>query len=125
MYSDGAEDQNYLRGVQESGADGRLLFTSIFPGAYEGRWPHVHFEAYQSVADARSAGAKLATSQLAFPETACNAVYAADGYEQSATNFASMSIDDDMVFADGYAAQLGKVTGSVSDGYTVELTVPV
>jgi protocatechuate 3,4-dioxygenase beta subunit len=125
MYSDGADDQNYLRGVQESGADGRLSFTSIFPGAYEGRWPHVHFEAFRSVADARSASGKLATSQLAFPEAACNAVYAADGYEQSATNFGSMSIDDDMVFADGYAAQLGKVTGSVSDGYTVELTVAV
>jgi protocatechuate 3,4-dioxygenase beta subunit len=125
MYSDGAEDQNYLRGVQATGDDGRASFTSIFPGAYQGRWPHVHFEVYPGVDDATGARGKLATSQLALPEDACSAAYATDGYERSVTNFSGMSIEADMVFADGYAAQLGKVTGSVSDGYTVELTVAV
>ena len=43
-YSEGETDQNYLRGVQEAGPDGRVRFTSIFPAAYAGRWPHVHFE---------------------------------------------------------------------------------
>ena len=48
MYSDGAEDENYLRGVQVTDADGRLSFTSIFPACYSGRWPHAHFEVYAS-----------------------------------------------------------------------------
>jgi protocatechuate 3,4-dioxygenase beta subunit len=42
MYSAGATGENYLRGVQETDADGRVSFTSIFPAAYPGRWPHVH-----------------------------------------------------------------------------------
>ena len=39
-------DENYLRGVQEADADGKLTFTTIFPACYSGRWPHVHFEVY-------------------------------------------------------------------------------
>lgn len=31
MYSSGAEDENYLRGVQETDADGRVTFTSRVP----------------------------------------------------------------------------------------------
>jgi hypothetical protein len=30
-----------------------------------------------------------------------------------------------MVFSDGWSRQLGRAAGSVSSGYTVELTVPV
>ncbi len=43
MYSQGATNENYLRGVQEADADGRVTFKSIFPAAYPGRWPHIHF----------------------------------------------------------------------------------
>ena len=67
MYSEGVEDENYLRGVQETDADGKLTFTSIFPACYSGRWPHVHFEVYASVADATGGGEPIATSQLALP----------------------------------------------------------
>jgi protocatechuate 3,4-dioxygenase beta subunit len=125
MYNDGVEDENYLRGVQAAGTDGRLEFASIFPGAYQGRWPHIHFEVFGSAEDATRASGRLATSQLAFPAEPCAAVYEATGYEQSASNFAGTSIDDDGIFSDGYAAQMGRVTGSAADGYTIELTVPV
>ena len=47
LYSDGATDENYLRGVQEVDADGNVTFTSIFPACYTGRWPHIHFEVYE------------------------------------------------------------------------------
>ncbi len=56
LYSSGATDQNYLRGVQAAGDDGHLSFTSIFPGAYSGRWPHMHFEVYRDLATATSCG---------------------------------------------------------------------
>jgi protocatechuate 3,4-dioxygenase beta subunit len=125
MYSDGAEDQNYLRGVQTAGPDGKASFTSIFPGAYPGRWPHVHFEVYRTVDDATSNGSQLATSQIAIPEDACNAAYRAAGYEDSVANMQRTSLEDDMVFADGWSAQMGTVTGDAATGYTVELTVPV
>ena len=44
MYSEGVEEETYLRGVQIADAQGKVTFTSIFPGCYAGRWPHLHFE---------------------------------------------------------------------------------
>ena len=49
LYSSGATDQNYLRGVQAADAGGTVTFTSIFPACYAGRWPHIHFEVYPSL----------------------------------------------------------------------------
>jgi protocatechuate 3,4-dioxygenase beta subunit len=125
MYSAGAEDENFLRGVQASDVTGEVAFTSIFPGTYPGRWPHIHFEVYPSLEAATSAGGKLATSQLAFPKDACDAAYAADGYGQSVTNLAQLSLDTDMVFGDGYSAQLAEVSGTRAGGFAAALTVAV
>lgn len=125
LYSQGATNQNYLRGVQEAGTDGRVSFTSIFPGAYSGRWPHIHFEVYRSVADATGSGNPIATSQLAFPQDACEAVYAAAGYEASVRNLAQTSLVRDLVFSDGSDQQMAAMSGSAGAGYAASLTVPV
>jgi protocatechuate 3,4-dioxygenase beta subunit len=125
LYSQGATEQNYLRGVQEADGDGRLTFTSIFPAAYMGRWPHIHFEVYASLADATSAGTMLVTSQMALPEDVCEAVYATDGYAQSVSNMARTSLESDNVFSDGVSEQLATMTGSVEDGYVASLSVTV
>ena len=125
MYSDGAIDENYLRGVQETDADGRVTFKTIFPAAYSGRWPHMHFEIYSSLADATGGGNPITTSQLALPKDACDVVFATAGYEQSVRNFSQTSLATDMVFGDdGAAHQIPTTTGSVADGYTLQLTVP-
>jgi len=125
MYDDEIAEENYLRGVQEADADGKVRFTSIFPACYDGRWPHMHFEVYASLDDATSYTSKLRTSQLALPQDVCETVYATEGYEQSVTNLARTSLDTDMVFADGHSLQLATVTGSVADGYAISLNVPV
>jgi protocatechuate 3,4-dioxygenase beta subunit len=125
MYDDEIADENYLRGVQETGDDGRVEFTSIYPAAYDGRWPHIHFEIYPSLDDATSSSNKLRTSQLAFPEDVCREVYATDGYEASVANLDATSLDSDMVFSDGYSLQMAKLTGSVDDGYVATLNIPV
>jgi protocatechuate 3,4-dioxygenase beta subunit len=126
LYSSGAADQNYLRGVQVAGADGTLAFTSIFPAAYSGRWPHIHFEVYPSLAEATKAGTPRCTSQLALDQDVCATVYATEGYSASLRNLAQTSLTRDNVFGDdGGAHQLATVTGSTSAGYTARLTVPV
>lgn len=125
LYSDGVTEENYLRGVQVAADDGRLEFTTVFPACYSGRWPHMHFEVYESLEKATSADNKLRTSQLALPQEVCDTVYATEGYEASVDNLASLSLDTDGIFADGYSLQMAKVTGSVDDGYTVTLNVPV
>jgi protocatechuate 3,4-dioxygenase beta subunit len=125
LYSDGITQENYLRGVQETGSDGSVRFTSIFPAAYSGRWPHIHFEVYPSLEAATTASGRLRTSQLALPEDACALVYATDGYEQSVRNMAQTSLDTDNVFSGGYSLQLATVTGDVDTGMAATLNVPV
>jgi protocatechuate 3,4-dioxygenase beta subunit len=125
MYDGDAVDENYLRGVQESDAQGWVELTTIFPGCYAGRWPHVHFEVYESLAAATSVSNKLRTSQLAFPQDVCETVYATSGYEASVANLAGVSLDSDGIFSDGYSLQMATMKGSVTDGYTATLNVPV
>lgn len=125
LYDNAIVNENYLRGVQIADADGKLSFTTIFPAAYAGRWPHIHFEVYQDKKSATSATNKLRTSQLAIPEDACNAVYATSGYEQSIQNMQQTTLDSDMVFSDGYSLQLAKAAGSPDKGYQLSLNVAV
>ncbi|MBC6447034.1 dioxygenase family protein [Actinokineospora xionganensis] len=125
MYSPGVTGENYLRGVQETDAAGKVRFTSVFPAAYSGRWPHIHFEVYPSLAEATKAGEPTATSQLALPEDVCDAVYATDGYTQSVRNLGRTSLESDIVFRDGHDTQLATVTGDVGSGYTATLTIGI
>jgi protocatechuate 3,4-dioxygenase beta subunit len=125
MYAQAVKSENYLRGVQAANGTGLVTFKSIFPAAYSGRWPHVHFEVYPTLASATSAGNKITTSQLALPEAVCKTVYATDGYSASVRNLAQTSLTRDMVFSDGWTSQLATMTGSVSEGYVANLTVPV
>lgn len=125
MYTGSAVSENYLRGVQETDADGKVTFVSIFPACYSGRWPHIHFEVYPSLAATDSAGNKLATSQLALPGAACEAVYATAGYEPSIPALAKLTLATDSVFKDGFDQQLADISGSVDAGYTATLTVTV
>jgi protocatechuate 3,4-dioxygenase beta subunit len=125
LYSDRIATENYLRGVQEADANGNLRFTSIYPGAYSGRWPHIHFDVYPSLGAATTVSDKLRTSQIALPEDASRQVYATDGYGDSLANLERTSLERDMVFRDGYSLQMATVTGSVQSGMTATLTVPV
>jgi protocatechuate 3,4-dioxygenase beta subunit len=122
----GATDQNWLRGVQPTNASGVATFTTIFPGCYSGRMPHIHIEVYRSETTATSYTNKLKTTQLAFPTDVCTTVYTtASGYTSSETNFTQMSFATDNVFSDGTSTEMATVTGSVTDGYTVALQVGV
>lgn len=118
-------DKNYLRGVQETDANGKVSFTSIFPACYSGRWPHIHFEIFRSLAMAMAGSGKLRTSQLALPKASCDEVFATAGYESSVRNLAMTSLTSDMVFGDGSTLQVGAVTGDTTSGYTVKLNVGV
>jgi protocatechuate 3,4-dioxygenase beta subunit len=126
MYSSEIEDENYLRGIAATDSDGTAWFRTIFPACYSGRWPHIHFEVYSSVAKAVSNGPIVKTSQLALPKAVCDRVYATSGYSGSASNLARTSLSRDMVFGDDKVAyQLATVTGSVKEGYVANLTVGV
>jgi protocatechuate 3,4-dioxygenase beta subunit len=125
LYSQGVTGENYLRGVQEADDMGQVKFATIFPACYSGRWPHIHFEVYPSLAKATTSSNKIATSQMALPEDACKAVYANSGYEQSVSNMRGLSLKTDNVFSDGYDLQLPAMTGDASSGYRLTFSCAV
>ncbi|OEZ48636.1 MULTISPECIES: intradiol ring-cleavage dioxygenase [Janthinobacterium] len=125
LYSSGVTAQNYLRGVQETDSAGNLSFTTIFPGCYAGRMPHVHFEVYPSLVKAASAANRIKTSQFTFPMATLSEAYTASGYTASVRNLSQISYAADNVFSDGTSLQMATVTGNATQGYVVTLIVAV
>ena len=63
--------QKFLRGVQVTGENGQVSFTSIYPGWYRGRTTHIHFKVHFN-------NNTLVTSQLYFPESVNESVYGSE-----------------------------------------------
>ncbi|WP_194823997.1 dioxygenase [Nocardia sp. XZ_19_231] len=126
LYTEGATEQNYLRGVQVADDNGTVRFTSIFPACYAGRWPHIHFEVYDSLSTAVAGDNARLTSQIALPQNACTAVFDADpAYVNSTRNLSGVTLSSDGVFGDGWDAELATVTGTPTTTMSVSLTVGV
>lgn len=102
---------NYLRGVVVADAQGVARVTTIFPGCYAGRWPHLHFEVFKSPEVAVAGEAALLTSQLVLPQGVCASVYGSTaGYEASRQNFVGQTVDGDLVFADNTLQEIEAMT---------------
>lgn len=109
---------HFLRGRQTTDANGLVVFTSIFPGWYSGRAPHVHVHIYDKN------GSSLLITQIAFPADICNTVYT------TATEFYTKGTQDtsnssDNVFADSLASELASVSGNLSDGFELKHIITV
>lgn len=125
-----APDENYLRGVQVADADGYVVFTTIVPGCYPGRWPHIHFEVYSGIETATDHRNAVLTSQFALPYEICDEVYrAVPGYEASIAALDRISLASDNVFRDNSADEIAimtpTITGTVVEGYSAEVTVGI
>ncbi len=122
LYGTSTAAESYLRGVQMTDGNGEVTFTTIFPAAYSGRYPHMHFEVFSSLANATGGRYSVLTSQLAMPAAACTAVFAdTTTYPGSATRFTQTAIGNDNVFGDNTAAQISQqtptLTGDPTNGY--------
>ncbi|GHB61570.1 dioxygenase family protein [Persicitalea jodogahamensis] len=109
---------HFLRGRQTTNADGLAAFTTIFPGWYSGRAPHIHVHIYDS------GGKSLLVTQIAFPTDICDHVYT------TATSFYTRGKQDtsnarDNVFSDSIALEMPTVSGSIADGYTLAHNIVV
>jgi protocatechuate 3,4-dioxygenase beta subunit len=125
MYTSPITGENYLRGVQEADANGLVTFSTIFPGCYAGRMPHVHFEVYPTLAKSTVAANRVKTSQFGFPTATLAEAYTASGYATSVRNLAAISYATDNVFSDGTSLQIVGISGSAAAGYVATLTVGV
>lgn len=109
---------HFLRGRQTTDASGLVTFTSVFPGWYSGRAPHIHVHIYDKN------GSSLLITQIAFPTDVCNTVYT------TATDFYTRGTQDtsnsgDNVFADSLASELASVSGNITDGYELKHIITV
>jgi protocatechuate 3,4-dioxygenase beta subunit len=113
LYSDEAplhtRGERFLRGYQVTGGDGAVRFTTIFPGWYPERTPHVHIK-IRTFSHGNAANAF--TSQLYFDEAVTDAVLARRSYatrgRRDTTNARDQLFDARMVVpvvsaGDGYA----------------------
>jgi protocatechuate 3,4-dioxygenase beta subunit len=119
---------NYLRGVVVSEANGIAKVTTVFPGCYEGRWPHIHFEVFTGWTDTLTVKDSVLISQFALPEDACKAVYAASpDYAASAAALPGVTLAGDGIFRgntkEQLAAQTLLITGDPAKGYKAAVTI--
>jgi protocatechuate 3,4-dioxygenase beta subunit len=109
--------QTFLRGIQTTDASGRVTFTTVFPGWYQGRATHIHV-------GVKVNNSVVKVTQIAFDETVIAAVYATGVYAAKGRNPTSNS--GDMVFADSLVSELATITGGdTTNGYTASFTVAI
>lgn len=118
MQSTNYTSVHFLRGRQTTNASGMVGFTTIFPGWYSGRAPHIHVHIYDA------SGKSLLVTQIAFPKTVTDTVYTTSSYYSSRGKQDSTN-ETDNVFSDGFTNELAIVEGNISDGYTLTHTIVV
>ena len=126
VYSTSNIADNHLRGVQATDANGTVTFTTVVPGCYAGRMPHMHLVVYPSLAAASHARNAIKTTQLAFPTAVLSSIYNANaGYSASVRTLASMSFATDNVFSDGTDLELTTVQANSDGGYAASITLSI
>ena len=109
----------WLRGIQRTGASGRVRFESIFPGWYPGRTPHIHMKVFVS-------GDEVHTGQVFFGATAKHAVYGQGRYAARGQSETSNRADGIYRQAGSRALlDLHRKTSLISAGYTGSLVIGV
>ena len=108
--------QSYLRGIQTTDSNGRVTFTTIYPGWYQGRATHIHVEVVRN-------GVPSKVTQIAFPESVNAAVYATGVYASRGSNPTANARDG--IFADSLDSETASVSGDATNGYTATFRVGI
>lgn len=116
-YSDVSQNatvgQHWLRGYQVTDSDGKVTFTTRYPGWYSGRAVHIHFRVRTSSSDF--------TSQMFFTDEQNATVYAADPYASRGEPNVKDS-QDNILGSDADVLTLHP-TGSNSAGWAADFSV--
>ena len=97
-------------------ASGEVVFTTIYPGWYQGRATHIHVEVSLN-------GQSRKVTQIAFPEGVNDAVHRSGAYASRGTN--PIANASDGIFADSLASEIVTPTGSASAGYAATFQVGI
>lgn len=119
LYSDeaanGTSGSTWLRGYQETDAQGHVQFTTIYPGWYSGRTVHIHVRVRTF---SGSATTYNFTTQIFFAEADSAAVFATSPY--SSRSGRDTTNEEDMIYQQEVKAGnvlMPTLTGSPSAGY--------
>jgi protocatechuate 3,4-dioxygenase beta subunit len=116
----------FLRGIQTTGADGAVRFSTIFPGYYPGRVNHIHLKVYADAAETATSRV-VHTGQLFFPEATARAISAAAPYTGHGVERTPLA--DDHVFTGQHGssamARLERATTGTSQAYVASLTIGI
>lgn len=110
--SEGTSGKRYLRGLQETDANGAASFTTIFPGWYAGRAVHIHFKV--RVFSGSSTTYEF-NSQLFFDPALTNQVYETSAYSSRGTPNVANSADN--IYGSDGAKLLVQLAANGSCGY--------
>src|SRR6266581_3709150 len=114
--------ENFLRGYQYTDANGKVSFTTIYPGWYSGRAVHIHVKV--RVFDSSGNVTTEATTQLFFDDSISTAVYAANAdYSRSSSRGILNSADS--IYGAESPALLVSLTGSDTASYTGTISIGV
>lgn len=109
----GVTARRFLRGHQRTNAAGLARFTTIWPGWYTGRTPHIHLKV-------RVGGNEVHTGQVFFPDATSARVYRGSRYGSRGS--ADTSNSDDSIYERG---SLLKVRSLRSGRYSGSITLVV
>lgn len=103
--------ETFLRGFQVTDANGRVAFTTVYPGWYTGRTPHIHVRIHLD-------STTVLVTQLYFSEAVTDAVYAQAPYSArpnrdttNATDFIARNDLDELLL--DVVAENGGYAGSI------------
>ena len=131
-YSDEAREdtlgQTWLRGVQLTDSSGLARFTTIYPGFYSGRAPHIHVKVHVGGTHAGSkysGGHVSHNGQIFFPEAISTKVYRSTPYTHDANTRTYRNSDRIYTSEHGASSVLRITGGSVSAGLRGTITMAV
>jgi protocatechuate 3,4-dioxygenase beta subunit len=102
---DSGSGETFLRGIQETGADGIARFDTLYPGWYQGRTVHLHVKVHVS-------GDTVHTGQLYFDDAVTDNIYALAPYSSRANRTTRNT--DDGIFGNGGSSSIVAISGSGS-----------
>lgn len=100
-FGSGASSRTFLRGVQKTNANGLAVFTTIYPGWYQGRAVHIHVKVHVG-------GRVVHTGQFFFNDSLTDAVYRAAPYKSRRNR--DVRNAQDSIFVNGGKRSLLAVT---------------
>jgi protocatechuate 3,4-dioxygenase beta subunit len=127
VYSDIAVEstttEQWLRGYQITDATGKVTFTTIVPGWYQGRTTHIHVRVRSTYSDASSTSDGTNTTQVFFAQTLVDTLATSVApYNAQGTN-STTNASDHVYSGETNGETLMTLVGDTTNGYAATFAI--